>query len=257
MTGFLSTLEDGQLWLTLNRPEKLNAMDGDTRRALTAAIQAAGEDMTVRVLVLTGAGDKAFTAGQDLAEMTDLDADGGANWMNELAALYDAIRALDKPSLVVINGYASGAGLQMALHADYRISAPHARFGQPEIDAGMPSVLGPWVMHAALGLAVTRDMALSGRFLDAETALRFGAVDEIIPASELYEQARARAAQLATAPPLAVALSKQRMRALTEPSWRAAVTSGRALVHAAFAAGEPQATARTFLAARAAARSAR
>lgn len=252
MTGFTQELREGQLWLTLDRPEKLNAIGPETRRALTAAIRDAGEDAAVRVVVLTGAGDKAFTAGQDLAEMTDLDAEGGARWVRELAALYDAIRGLDKPSLVAVNGYASGAGLQMALHADCRIAADHARFGQPEIDAGMPSVLGPWVMRAALGLAVARDMALSGRFLDAATALRLGAVDEIVAGDALASTARARAAALAEAPPLAVALTKQRMRALTEAEWRATVDHGEELARRAFAAGEPQRTARAFIEARAA-----
>jgi len=255
MTGFRKDLQEGQLWLTLDRPAKLNAIGPDTRRGLTEALEAARDDAGVRVVVLTGAGKRAFTAGQDLAEMTDLDADGGARWVRELAALYDAIRALDKPSLVAINGYASGAGLQMALHADYRIAAPHARFGQPEIDAGMPSVLGPWVMRAAMGLAATRDMALTGRFLGAETARRLGAVDHIAAAGRLAEEARERAANLAKAPPLAVKLTKQRMRRLTEDDWRATVAHGEGLARTAFAAGEPQATARAFLAARAAARS--
>lgn len=251
MTGFNVSLEAGQLWLTLDRPEKLNAIGPATRRALTGALVEARGDPAARVVVLTGAGDRAFTAGQDLAEMVDLDAEGGAAWAGELAALYDAIRALDKPCLVAVNGYASGAGLQMALHADYRIAAAHARFGQPEIDAGMPSVLGPWAMRAALGLAVTRDMTLSGRFLDAAAAKRVGAVDEVVPAADLRDCARARAAALAAAPPLAVAFSKQRMRRLTEAGWRATVAHGQDLARAAFGAGEPQATARAFLAARA------
>lgn len=250
MTDLLRELADGQLWLTLNRPDKLNAIGPETRRALTEALRTAADDADVAVVVLTGAGDRAFTAGQDLAEMTDLDADGGANWVRELAALYDALRALDKPSLVAVNGYASGAGLQLALHADYRIAADHARFGQPEIDAGMPSVLGPWVMRAALGLAVARDMALSGRFLGAGDALRLGAVDEVVPAADLVETARTRAADLAAAPKLAVALTKRRLRRLTEPDWRATAAHGEALARAAFAAGEPQATAKAFLAAR-------
>lgn len=251
MSGFDIDLQDGQLWLTLNRPQKLNALGPEDRRGLTAAIRDAGADPAARVVVLTGAGERAFTAGQDLAEMVDLDAEGGANWVRELAALYDAIRALDKPCLVAINGYASGAGLQMALHADYRIAVPHARFGQPEIDAGMPSVLGPWVMRAALGLAVTRDMALTGRFLNVEEARRFGAVDEIAPDGGLIDAARARAAALAAAPPLAVAFSKRRMRSLTEADWRATVAHGEELARAAFGVGEPQATARAFLEARA------
>jgi enoyl-CoA hydratase len=252
MSGFLSTLDDGQLWLTLDRPAKLNAIDPEMRHGLTSAIREAGADPAVKVVVLTGAGERAFTAGQDLAEMTDLDEEGGAQWVQELAALYDSIRALDKPSLVAINGYASGGGIQIALHADYRIAVDHARLGQPEIDAGMPSVLGPWVIRAALGLAVTRDLALSGRFIGAADALRLGAVDEVVPVATLATEARARAATLAAAPPLAVALTKQRMRALTESSWRATVAHGEVLARAAFSAGEPQATARAFLAARSA-----
>ena len=255
MTGPVRVeVDEGLATVTLDRPEVLNAVDAAMREGLTETFGRLNADADVRCVVLTGAGDRAFTAGQDLNELATFDADAGEAWVRGLGRLYQSIRNLDKPSVVAVNGIASGAGLQMALHADVRVAHPGVRFTQPEINAGLPSVLGPWVMREVMGLVRTRELALSGRLLDAATAREAGMIDHMVEAEELMPRARAVAADLARQPPTAVRLTKQRMRTVTQASWDATIEEGARLARAAFAAGEPQRVARAFLEERAARR---
>jgi len=251
MTEPVIAEHDGTLAVvTLNRPEILNAIDAATRAAVIASLRDANADDRVRAIVLTGAGERAFTAGQDLAELADLDADGGAAWVHSLAGLYQAIRDLEKPCVVAVNGLASGAGLQMALHSDLRVGHPDVRMGQPEINAGLPSVLGPWIMRQCIGLTRTQEMSLSARFVGAEHCLRFGLLDFVVPGDLVLENAKRMAESMGEKPPVSMRLTKQRVRELTQESWDATVAACASLARQAFASGEPQRVAREFLARR-------
>lgn len=236
--------------VTLNRPEILNAVDAATRAALISALDEANSDDGVRAVVITGAGERAFTAGQDLAELAGLDGDGGAGWVRSLAGLYQAIRDLDKPSVVAVNGLASGAGLQMALHSDLRVGHPGVRMGQPEINAGLPSVLGPWIMRQCIGLTRTQEMSLSARLVGAEQCLRFGLLDFIVPEDLVLKDAKRMAAVMGEKPPVSMRLTKKRVRELTQDGWDATVAACAELARQAFASGEPQRVAGEFLARR-------
>src|SRR5690606_35400522 len=125
-----------------------------------AAFRELNATAAVRAIVLTGAGARAFTAGQDLGDLAAYDADQGERWVRELGALYQAIRDLDKPIVVALNGLATGAGLQMALHADLRVGHRGIRMAQPEVNAGLPSVLGSWILRECVGLARAQELAL-------------------------------------------------------------------------------------------------
>ncbi|MSO75988.1 MAG: enoyl-CoA hydratase/isomerase family protein [Alphaproteobacteria bacterium] len=239
---------DGIAIVTLNRPAVLNAIDRELRLALTEALRALNAEHGVRAIVLTGAGERAFTAGQDLAELAGLDAEGGAEWLRSLGDLYQAIRDLDKGCVVALNGLASGAGLQIAGHADMALAHPDVRLGQPEIDAGLPSVLGPWIMRQAMGLARAQEMSLSARFVTAEACLHYGLVNEIVPRADLVRIAIVRAATIGAKPKMALRLTKQRFRQTTQASWDATVAAGVDLVRQAFATGEPQRVGAAFLA---------
>jgi enoyl-CoA hydratase len=239
--------QDGIAILTLNRPAVLNAIDRGLRLALIQALQAFKDDHVVRAVVLTGAGERAFTAGQDLAELADLDAEGGAAWLRSLADLYQAIRDLDKGCVVALNGLASGAGLQLAGHADIALAHPDVRLGQTEIDAGLPSVLGPWIMRETMGLARAQEMSLSARFATADECLHYGLINDIVPRADLLRVAIQRASMLAAKPTMAMRLTKQRLRQTTQASWNATVVAGMDLVRQAFASGEPQRFATQFI----------
>jgi len=251
MSDMLQSTRDGDvLILALNRPDVLNAIDAALRAELVAAIRAVNDDTSMRALVITGTGERAFTAGQDLSELAGLDADGAAAWIRSLAGLYDAIRDLDKPSVVALNGLASGAGLQMAAHADLAVGHAGVRMGQPEIDAGLPSVLGAWVMREVMGLGRAQEMSLSARFVDGETAHRFGLIDRLVPQSEVLSRAVEEARRLGAKPPVSMRLTLARNREITCDGWRGAVAAGEDLVRQAFATGEPQRVAQAFLARR-------
>lgn len=242
--------DDSLATLVLNRPEVLNAVNATMRGEIIAALRELNADASMRAVILTGSGRRAFTAGQDLGDLATYDAEQGAQWVHELGALYQAIRDLDKPIVVAINGLATGAGLQMALHADLRIGHPGVRMAQPEVNAGLPSVLGSWILRECVGLARAQEMALSARLVDAEHCLRFGLLDFLVPEDLVLTDAKRMASALAAKPPAAVRLTKQRTRELTQGSWDAAVAAGAELARQGFAAGEPQRVARAFLARR-------
>src|SRR5690606_3225783 len=140
-----------------------NAVDAALRDAFVAALGASNADEAVRAVVVTGAGDRAFCAGQDLDLSGRLDAETVEPWLRGIGGLYRAIRAMDKPTVAALNGLAAGAGLQIALHCDMRIAHPEVKLSQPEIDAGLPSILGSMIMRAIMGQARTMSMALSCR----------------------------------------------------------------------------------------------
>ena len=239
--------DEGVGTVVLNRPEVLNAVNATMRGEVIAALAELNRDDAVRAVILTGAGTRAFTAGQDLGDLAHYDADQGAQWIRELGGLYQAIREMDKPVVVALNGLATGAGLQMALHADLRVGHAGVRMAQPEIDAGLPSVLGSWILRECIGLVRAQEMSLSARLVPADQCLRFGLLDFLVPADLLLADAKRMALALAAKPPVAVRLTKQRMRELTQVSWDAAVAAGAELVQQAFASGEPQRVAQDFL----------
>lgn len=238
--------------VTLNRPHALNALDEPMREGLEAALRALGADDSAAAVVLTGAGDRAFSAGQDLETARGFTAETVGRHFRNLGRLYQAIRDLDKPSVVALNGLAAGFGFQAALHADVRVAHPGVRMSQPEIEAGIPSIVGLWIMTEVLGLARAVEMSLTCRMVPAEECLDWGLIDYLVPAGEVMPKALAVARELAAKPGQAFRLSKQRMRSLTQPGYDATIEAAVAIQAEAFASGEPQRVAADFLARRAA-----
>lgn len=225
--------------ITLNRPERLNAWDRPMRQRLVALIQEAASDDHVRALVLTGAGDRAFGAGQDLSEAQHFDADRAEAWMGEWGELYGAIRTLTKPLVVALNGIAAGSAFQVALLGDIRIGHTGVRMGQPEINSGIPSVTGPWLMREMLGLSRTIELTLSGRMMDAAECHAIGLIHQLVPQDDVLSVALQRAGELADKPPIAMALTKARFREVTESAFQDSLRAGAAIQNAAYASGEP------------------
>lgn len=156
--------------LTLNRPEVLNAWHRPMREALLTALDACEADPNCRAIVLTGAGERAFGAGQDLNETKTFDEDRAEEWIEEWRALYLRIRTLSKPLICALNGLAAGSAFQVALLCDIRVGHDGSKMGQPEINSGIASSLGPWIMREMLGLSRTTELVLTGRMMSGEEA---------------------------------------------------------------------------------------
>lgn len=191
--------------VTIHRPERLNALNSATIQALHAAADAAADDDRVRVLVLTGAGPKAFVAGADIAEMADLSPSQARDFALRGQRMMRRLETLPKPVIAMVNGFALGGGLELAMSCHLRIAADSARVGQPEINLGLiPGFGGTQRLLRLAGRAATLELCLAGAPLDAARALQLGIVNRVVPAAELEAQTLALANQLAEAAPLAL-----------------------------------------------------
>jgi enoyl-CoA hydratase/carnithine racemase len=197
--------------ITLNRPEKLNAVTPAMSDALVARIKEFNERSDVRVLVLTGAGEKAFCAGSDIGELDTY----GSPWEFRNRPDYcDAIRGSRKPVVCAINGYALGGGLETAMSCDIRIAADHARLGSPEVKLGWIGGGGMAFMLAHnIGASNAAMMLMGGDPVSAQQALQWGLVSELHPAANLLARAEEIAATIAMRPPVAVETAKANLRA--------------------------------------------
>lgn len=237
--------------VTLNRPEVLNAWNRPMRLDLIDALDALEGEESVRAIILTGAGDRAFGAGQDLNEAREFDGERALEWVGEWERLYGRIRSLTKPLVAALNGTAAGSAFQVALLADLRVGHPGVRMGQPEINSGIPSTTGPWIMREMIGLARTIDLTLTGRLMDAAEAHAIGLINRLVPAPEVLAAALELASELAAKPPGAMRLDKQRFREVTEPGFRECLEAGARIQREAYASGEPARMMAEFLARRA------
>lgn len=238
--------DDGVRVVSLARPAVRNAMHAGMRREIRAALAPVNEDPAIRAVVVTGAGDEAFCAGNDLNETRALDAAGSDEWVADLRRHHEAIRDLDKPCVAAVNGVAAGAGLQIALLCDLRIGQPATRIGQPEINVGLASVIGVQLMELAFGHGHTQDLALSGRLVDADEAVRIGLLNRVVAADALHAESLRAARFLAGRPPGAFRLSKQRLREMTQAAFDSAFEAASRLQREAYESGEPQAVMARF-----------
>ncbi len=240
MDYIMTDITDGVLVLTLDRPEARNAVHAAMRAEVREALAVVNDDGAIRAAVITGAGDKAFCAGNDLAETAAFDPDQAETWVADLRSFLSAIRDLDKPCVGAINGVAAGAGLQIALLCDLRIGHPGSRIGQPEINVGLASVIGVQLLGLALGHARTQDFALTGRLADADECLAIGLLTRIVPEGKVLEEAIAAANHLADRPTNAFLLTKRRLRQMSRAPFEDAFAAAVGLQRAAYRSGEPQ-----------------
>jgi len=201
---------DGLATITINRPEVRNALTQALMEELGDAISQAEGDNEVRVLILTGAGDRAFVAGADIGEV------GARDTLSELGLnsrvrrdVYSRLEHLFKPSIAAVNGYALGGGCELALACTLRIASDSARFGQPEINIGIiPGLGGTQRLTRLVGKGRAMELILTGDMIDAQEAHRIGLVNKVVPAAELMGEARALGQKLASKPPLALKAAK-------------------------------------------------
>ncbi|MCW0377274.1 enoyl-CoA hydratase [Xanthomonas sontii] len=191
--------------LTVNRADKLNALNRQVLQALDAAFAAAADDPQIRVVVLTGAGEKAFVAGADIAEMNELTPVQGRDFSQLGQRLMRRIERMPKPVLAMVNGFALGGGLELAMACHLRVAADGARLGQPEINLGLiPGFGGTQRLLRLVGRAAALELCLLGAPIDAARALQLGLVNRVVAAGELQATTLQLAQQLADAAPLAL-----------------------------------------------------
>ncbi len=203
--------EEGIALLTFNRPKALNALNAATIRELDAALDEVAADDSIRALVITGAGDKAFVAGADITEIRALPSPKvGLDMCRRGQAAFFKVEKLDKPVIIAINGFALGGGCELAMTGDVRIAADTARLGQPEINLGIiPGYGGTQRLPRLVGKGAAKLLIYTGDLITADEALRIGLVDKVVPASEVLVTAKALAKQLAAKAPVALALCKR------------------------------------------------
>ncbi len=211
--------EDSIGLVTLNRPDVLNALNRQTIKDLTVAMEAFRADDAIRGVILTGSGDQAFAAGVDMDELGALTAAEAKAMAQEGQALMDLIENLGKPVIAALNGYAIGGGCELALACTLRIAAEHARFSLPEVRMGLiPGFGGTQRLPRLIGKSGALQMILSGDMSDAQEAYRFGLIDEIVPKDKAVARAEAILLTIGSNAPLAVRFALEAVNAGMEMS---------------------------------------
>lgn len=195
--------------ITVNRPEVLNALNSEVLKEVKRAFAYMEEDDEVRVVIITGAGEKAFVAGADIKEMQPLNAVEGRNFGRLGQEVFRFIEMMEKPVIAAVNGFALGGGCELAMAADIRLASEKAKFGQPEVTLGIiPGFGGTQRLSRLIGEGRAMELILTGRMINAEEALRIGLVNAVYPADKLMEEAKKMAEIIAKNAPLAVRFAK-------------------------------------------------
>lgn len=203
--------------IRLNRPKALNALDAPTLRELAAALDLLRADREVRALVVTGSGEKAFSAGADITAMAAMPGAAGHAYAQLGHEVFARIEALDVPAVAAVNGVALGGGLERALACDLVLAAERARLGLPEITLGLiPGFGGTQRLAQRVGVGRARDLIYTGRMVGAAEALQLGIVERVVPDDRLHEEAMELARTLASRAPVAMRQAKRATRAASE-----------------------------------------
>lgn len=207
----LTVARDGGLAVVaIARPRKLNALNRETLTELGRALDEIEADPDVRVLILTGEGEKAFVAGADIGELKDVDARGGAEAARFGQRLFRRLERSRLVTLAAVNGFALGGGCELALSCDMRLAAENAVFGLPEVTLGIiPGYGGTQRLPRLVGRGVALDLILTGRKVKADEALRIGLVNRVVPAESLMDEARGVARAILAVGPLAVQAARR------------------------------------------------
>jgi enoyl-CoA hydratase len=191
--------------ITLNRPQVLNALNARVFEELEHIFADMDRSPTVRVLLITGAGEKSFAAGADINELARTNGYTGEQLSLRGQSVFELIESCGRPVIALINGFALGGGCELALACTLRIASDRAKLGQPEVKLGViPGYGGTQRLPRLIGDSSALRLLLTGEIIDAAEALRIGLVDEVVPAAELMERGHALASQIATSAPLAI-----------------------------------------------------
>lgn len=212
------TKEEGIATIVINRPDKANAVNRDTRRELRSILEDIKADSSIRVLIVTGAGDKFFMSGSDLTDLKELSPLDMYNFMTTIGQqLYTDFESLDIPVIAMVNGLAYGLGTEFALACDIRIASENARFGQPEISLGfIPGGGGTQRLAKLVGIGRAKELIYTGGTIDAKEAERIGLVNKVVPKDKLEETVKELAQKIASKSPVAIKIAKKAMNKGTQ-----------------------------------------
>lgn len=201
---------DGIATITINRPATLNALDEEIFLEILSRLEDAEKDENVRVVVITGAGEKAFCAGLDLETVKGINPINAWETTRRGQKLTLAIEELGKPVIAAINGYALGGGLELAMACDIRIASENARVGQPEVNVGLiPGLGGTQRLPRLVGKGIAKELVFTGKMIDAKTAERIGLVNMVVPPERLKSAVEELAKEIMSKPPIAIKLAKE------------------------------------------------
>jgi enoyl-CoA hydratase/carnithine racemase len=225
--------------VTLDGPSKLNSLDAAAIVALTDALAALHGDPLLRAVVLTGAGDKAFSGGVNVADLGAATQASAREAITRLHRCLTAARECPVPVIARVNGYCIGGALELAAACDLRIAAGHARFGMPEVRLGIPSVIEAALLPRLMGAGRARWLLLTGEMIDAAEALRWGLVERVVPAGELDAAVDAALDAILAGGAQAIRAQKRLNRAYEELPFAQAVAASIDAFEASYAGGEP------------------
>lgn len=221
--------------LTINRPSVLNALNWDTLGELRVFLEDILPNEELKALIVTGAGEKAFVAGADIAQMNEMKERDFQDYVDYAHRVYELIENEPCPSIAAINGYALGGGCELALACDIRIASEKARLGFPEVKLGIfPGWGGTQRVTRILGLGKTKELVFTGEMIDAREALRIGLVERVVPHGEIMKEAKELAGAIAKRGPLAVRMSKTAINAGSEMDLQKALLLEKTLVSLCF-----------------------
>ncbi|MCA6466779.1 MAG: enoyl-CoA hydratase/isomerase family protein [Chitinophagaceae bacterium] len=202
----LTQLTDGIYTITINRPDKLNALNQDVLKALDTELDNIYSNPDIRTVIITGSGAKAFVAGADISEFNQMNAEQSRQMAKRGQDLFFRIERSPKPIVACVNGFALGGGCELAMSCHFRIASPNAIFGQPEVNLGiLPGYGGTQRLVQLIGKGRAMELLMSGQNIDANTALQYGLVNYVVPQEELLNKAIAILTVIQTKAPLAVA----------------------------------------------------
>ncbi len=228
----LLEVDNGIGIITVNRPEQLNPLNVDVLNCLSEVIDECGSSDEIKVVIITGAGDKSFVAGADIAEMRDMNV-AGARAFSELGqSVFSKLERLPKPVIAAVNGYALGGGTELAVSCDIIIASEKARFGQPEVNLCVfPGFGGTQRLPRLLGKARAKEIIFTGEQFDATRALAIGLINRIVPPDRLMEEAKDLARIMMSKGLIAISLAKQAI----ESGFEVDLTNGMVIERNCFA----------------------
>ena len=226
--------------LTVDNRAKLDILDRALMDKIVAAVEALKSREDLRALVIAGAGSKAFIGGASIAEMAALDASSAREFITLVHKTCDCLRRLPVPAIAAIDGYALGAGLEVAVSCDLRVATTRAQFGMPEVKVGIPSVVEAALIPRLIGFGRARELTMLGEIIDAETALRWGLVERVVSPEALAAEIETIIAALLAAGPQAVRAQKALMQEWEKLLADAAIAAGIDVFARAYETDEPR-----------------
>lgn len=247
-TRLLFEKRNGIAKITLNRPDILNALDVQARLELLEALRDVEGDDAIRVVILTGAGDRAFCVGADLRIFKGMTPSEARRYVKLAKAATHKLETLRKPVIAMVNGFALGGGLEIVLACDLAVAADSARFGQTEVNVGLvPGAGGTQRLPRAVGARKAKQLIFTGEQIDAQEALRLGLVNQVVPAAELEKATMALATKLMEKSPVILRFAKEALSQATRRGLREGLTAESKLFAACFATEDTREGVSAFL----------